>query len=95
MRTDPPEPWLLRGRLAVGARMRSLRVRADLSQERLGEVIGVDRKTINRFENGVHAPTVDHIHAIARALGVPPAWLFADDWSTSPGGGSGGGERPS
>ncbi|MFH8289118.1 helix-turn-helix transcriptional regulator [Streptomyces sp. NPDC018059] len=42
-----------------------------MTQERLGEGAGLDRKTVNRIEQGTHAPLVDHLLLIADALGVP------------------------
>lgn len=71
--------WLIEQRRAVGARTRELRERQGLSQIQLGERAGMSHKTISRLENGVQAFTVDQIHLLARALGVPPWWLFFYD----------------
>lgn len=57
-------------------------------------MVDADRKVINRLETGVTALTIDQAAYIARALGVPLAWLFVDDWTTPAGGGPGGGEPP-
>jgi len=65
--------------------MRSLRKVRGLSQERLGHFLDADRKVISRLENGVTAMTVDQAAYIARALGVPPNWLFTDSWRSLPG----------
>ena len=43
----------------------------------------MDSKTISRTENAVTAIDVDGIARLARGLGVPPAWLFSDDWTTA------------
>jgi transcriptional regulator with XRE-family HTH domain len=78
----PPE--VLAGRHAFGARLRELRETAGLTQETLGEAAGVDRKTINRIEGGIHSPRVDHVLLIAAALNIRPRDLF--DWpATHPG----------
>ena len=42
-----------------------------MSQERLCELSGVDRQTINRIELGRHATRIDTLYRIARALRVP------------------------
>jgi transcriptional regulator with XRE-family HTH domain len=79
---EPVEPWIKRSREQVGDRIRSLRRGQRITQDALGEAVGVDRKTISRWENGHHPMDIDQAHQIARALAVPPAWLFSDDWST-------------
>lgn len=38
-------------------------------------MVGLDRKTINRIEQGTHSTLVDHLLLIADALGVPLADL--------------------
>lgn len=38
--------------------------------------VGLDRKTINRIENGHIAPTLDHLLDIAEAIGVSPRDLL-------------------
>lgn len=72
----PPPPSVTGQRRRFGARVRQLRERAGLSQERLAEVSGLDRKTISRTENGVHGLRLDHVFAIAVALDATPADLF-------------------
>ena len=61
----------------MGDRIRAARLRADLSQEKLAERVDVDRKTINRIEQGHHAPRIDTLLLIADALGVPLSDLVA------------------
>ena len=46
-----------------------------LSQEKLGELTGLDRKTINRIEQGAYATSIDHLLLIADALQVDLADL--------------------
>jgi transcriptional regulator with XRE-family HTH domain len=74
------DPDLLRVRRQIGARIRALRLRRDLTQEELAEALAVDRKTISRAENGVHPYDVDFVIRLARALRCPLYWLFTDDW---------------
>lgn len=62
----------------MGARILALRRQADLTQERLGERSGLDRRTIGRVENGLVPPTLDQLGAIARAIGVPLWRLFRE-----------------
>jgi transcriptional regulator with XRE-family HTH domain len=73
--SDPPPDWVLTRRRAIGDAIRATRTRKKLSQETLGEVTGLDRKTINRVEQGTHATSIDHLLLIADALDTPLADL--------------------
>ncbi|WP_111601632.1 helix-turn-helix transcriptional regulator [Streptomyces sp. Amel2xB2] len=75
--TDPLPPWVLHTREAVGVRVRELRTERGYSQERLGELAGLDRKTINRIEVAAYGTSLDHLTMIARALDAPLASLFS------------------
>jgi transcriptional regulator with XRE-family HTH domain len=74
--TRSPDEHQLEHRRLVGERIRFLRRQAGLSQERLGEAVGVDRRTIGSWENAVTPPTLDDITALARSLNVAPWRLF-------------------
>lgn len=71
MPTDPLPDWVPTRRRAIGDRIRAERVRQHLTQERLAELAGLDRKTVNRIEQGTHSPLLDHLLVIADALGTP------------------------
>jgi transcriptional regulator with XRE-family HTH domain len=73
--SDPLPDWVLTRRRAIGDAVRAARGTRKLSQEKLGELTGLDRKTINRIEQGSHATLIDHLLLIADALGVPPSEL--------------------
>ena len=47
-----------------------------MTQEQLAHAAGLDRKTVNRIENGAYSPALDRIFLIADALALPPAELF-------------------
>lgn len=67
----------------VGRRMRSRREELGWSQEKVGVLIGIDessaRARISRYEVGTHEPPVETARLIARALGVPTAYLYCDE----------------
>jgi transcriptional regulator with XRE-family HTH domain len=67
--------WVLTRRRAIGDAIRAARTARKLTQETLGEATGLDRKTINRIEQGTHSTLLDHLLLIADALGVPLADL--------------------
>jgi DNA-binding XRE family transcriptional regulator len=46
----------------------ALRAERGLSQARLAELAGVDRKTINRIENGHFSPSLDTITRLSVVL---------------------------
>jgi transcriptional regulator with XRE-family HTH domain len=73
--SDPLPAWVLTRRRAIGDAIRAARGRRKLSQEKLGELTDLDRKTINRIEQGVHATSIDHLLLIADALDTPLADL--------------------
>jgi transcriptional regulator with XRE-family HTH domain len=73
--TDPLPDWVQQRRRAIGDTIRTERKRQKLTQERLGEAAGLDRKTINRIEQGAHATLIDHLLLIADVLDVPLADL--------------------
>lgn len=60
-----------------GRRMRKLRVRATLSQERLAEEAGLHRTYVGSVERGERNISLQNILRIARALGVDPSVLVA------------------
>jgi transcriptional regulator with XRE-family HTH domain len=73
--SDPLPDWVLTRRRAIGDAIRAARNTRRLSQEKLGELAGLDRKTINRIEQGTHSPHLDHLLLVANALDVPLADL--------------------
>jgi transcriptional regulator with XRE-family HTH domain len=72
----PPPDWVLDHRRLVGARIRAARLHANLTQEKLAELAGLDRQAINRIENGHASPLLDNLLRIARAVGTDPGDLI-------------------
>lgn len=75
MSSAPPPDWVVARRRAIGDRIRSARLHANLTQEKLAELAGMDRQAINRIEQGHASPRLDNLIRIAEALGVPLADL--------------------
>ena len=61
----------------LGKAVRELRQKRGLSQGQLAERVGVDRKTINRIENGHHSTSVSTITDIAKSLDEKPSALIS------------------
>lgn len=76
----PTEPMLKRDvaamRTVLADRLGELRVERELSQAKLAEYAGVDRKTINRIENGHFSPALDTIVRLSVALDISPSELL-------------------
>jgi transcriptional regulator with XRE-family HTH domain len=71
----PPDEWVLDRRRVIGEEIRAARLHANLTQERLAELAGMDRQAVNRIEQGHQSPVLDSLIRIAYALGVPLADL--------------------
>lgn len=68
-RTSPPA-WVLHQRYELGQAIAEHRRHARLSQDRLAERIGMDRRSVQRYEAGERDPTYGDLLLIADALGV-------------------------
>jgi transcriptional regulator with XRE-family HTH domain len=67
-----PEPhWSVLRRRAVGDRIRTARRHRKLTQEQLAHGIGVDRRSIHRWETAQRDPTLSILILIADYLDVP------------------------
>ena len=60
----------------VADRLRDFRIQAELSQQALAELAGIDRKTVNRIENNHFSPNLDTLLRLCQALSVKPVKLF-------------------
>ena len=59
----------------VGEAIKNARVRLNLTQEELGEKVGVRRAQICKLENGRCSPTLSTVSRVFRALGITTATL--------------------
>lgn len=60
-------------------RIRELRKRAKMSQEDLGDLVGLSPGQVSHLENGVRNLTLEWMKRLAKALGVAVAELLADE----------------
>ncbi len=71
--------------LRVAARVKALREKQGLSQQRLAALARTSRSQVTLIEQGERAPTITTLEAFARALSVPLVDLVAEeDYSTAP-----------
>jgi transcriptional regulator with XRE-family HTH domain len=62
---------------AIGARIRSARRAAGLTQEAVGERLGIQPTTISRIETGSTGPSLRMLADLADICGVPVGRFFA------------------
>jgi transcriptional regulator with XRE-family HTH domain len=62
----------------VGSRIRLRRNMLGMSQERLGESLGITFQQIQKYEKGTNRVGASRLQAIANILGVPVAFFFED-----------------
>lgn len=65
----------------VARNVRRIRQERQLSLGRLARQAGLAKQTLSTIERGTGNPTVDTLHALARALGVGVTWLLTE-WGT-------------
>ncbi|MFD9930122.1 helix-turn-helix transcriptional regulator [[Kitasatospora] papulosa] len=71
LRRTPLPEWAIARRRTLGQRLATARRNAGLSQEQLGDLVGVERRTIQRYEGGSRDPRFTDLLLIADAIGVP------------------------
>ncbi|MYX14346.1 helix-turn-helix domain-containing protein [Streptomyces sp. SID8374] len=84
MPTDPLPDWVPVRRRAIGDNVRAARTAAGLTQEGLAGRAGLDRKTVNRLEQGATSPLLDHLLVIADVLNVPLSDLVREEAPPTP-----------
>lgn len=62
----------------VGSRVRMRRMMLSMSQERLGEQLGVTFQQVQKYEKGSNRIGASRLQEIARVLQVPVAFFFED-----------------
>ncbi|EAW1964362.1 helix-turn-helix transcriptional regulator [Salmonella enterica subsp. enterica] len=67
----------------IPKRLKEARLRAKLTQERLGVLAGIEEATaysrLSHYENGTHKPTFDLVCEFARVLNVPECYFYTVD----------------
>ncbi len=74
--------------LYVGGRVRMRRMLVGLSQEKLGDALGVTFQQIQKYEKGANRIGASRLHQIAQVLGVPVSFFYdgaAPAGETAPG----------
>jgi len=71
----------------LAKRLKEARLRAGLTQAKLGVLAGIDEASasarMNQYERGKHEPDWLTVQRIAQVLDVPVAYLYAEDDATA------------
>ena len=62
--------------MTTGQRIAAKRKELGLSQEALGERMGVSRQSIYKWESDTSLPDIDKLVAMSRMFSVPVGWLL-------------------
>lgn len=62
----------------IGLRIRMRRIMIGMSQEKLGEQLGITFQQIQKYEKGTNRVGSGRLHEIGRALGVPVSFFFEE-----------------
>ncbi|WP_145515763.1 helix-turn-helix domain-containing protein [Yersinia aleksiciae] len=67
----------------IPKRLKTARLKANLTQEKLGVLAGIDEATaysrMSHYESGTHRPTFETVCAFARVLNVPESYFYTLD----------------
>lgn len=70
----------------VGSRVRMRRMMIGMSQEKLGENLGITFQQIQKYEKGTNRIGASRLQSISNVLGVPVAFFFEGAPNLMPGG---------
>ena len=62
--------------MILGCRLRELRKENRLSQEKLGEILGVSKVSVSGYENGNRIPSLDILNKIIDYFGISADFLL-------------------
>jgi len=62
----------------VGSRVRMRRMMLSMSQEKLGEHLGLTFQQIQKYEKGINRIGASRLHELSRVLDVPVSFFFDD-----------------
>jgi transcriptional regulator with XRE-family HTH domain len=79
----------------VGSRVRMRRMMLGMSQEKLGDALGLTFQQVQKYEKGTNRIGASRVQQIAHILQVPVSFFFEGGPSTGSGRGDGMGEAPS
>ena len=70
--------------MTTGQKIAARRKELELSQEALGDKLGVSRQTVYKWENDISLPDIDKLVALNRLFQVPVGWLLGVEEEPEP-----------
>jgi len=74
----------------VGSRVRMQRILMKMSQEKLGEALGLTFQQVQKYEKGLNRIGASRLQQISKTLSVPPSFFFEGAPSLTPAEGANG-----
>ncbi|AFR05136.1 hypothetical protein PEC301653_26780 [Pectobacterium carotovorum subsp. carotovorum] len=75
--------WIIDGVIMLPTRLKAARLRAKITQEKLGVLSGIEEATarsrVSQYESGTHRPTFEMMCSFARVLNVPESYFYTLD----------------
>ncbi|MEK4034151.1 helix-turn-helix transcriptional regulator [Methylocystis sp. IM3] len=68
----------------VGSRVRMQRILMKMSQEKLGEALGLTFQQVQKYEKGLNRIGASRLQQISKTLNVPPSFFFEGAPNLSP-----------
>lgn len=65
--------------MIIGSRIREERLKRGLTQEKLGELIGVSKVAISHYERGEEQPKVEKLSKLIEILNLTPNYILGQD----------------
>ena len=62
----------------VGSRVRMQRILMKMSQEKLGEALGLTFQQVQKYEKGLNRIGASRLQQMSKTLNVPPSFFFED-----------------
>ncbi len=63
-----------------GDRLKKLRLKKGLTQEELGNILGVKKASISSYEKGERTPTIEHLISLIQIFNVTSDYLLGIDY---------------
>ncbi len=73
---NPTTEYAKKEATKVASRLHAQRTDKGWSQQKLADMAGIDRKTVNRIENGHFSPSMETFFMLCRAMKVTPTQLI-------------------
>ena len=71
--------WIMEGFMIEGSRIKEERIKRGMSQQQLGDLLGVTKVSICGYENGTRTPAMETFLKLIEILDLSPDYLLGRD----------------